>query len=97
MEEKSYMTQLETIANHYGFLTQLDKLIEEASELVEAAIEYVDDQTQDRRENIANEIADVQIMIDQIVSLDDLGALVWQAKRYKLARQLDRIKQIGGE
>ncbi len=95
-DEYNYKEFIETIANHYGADSQIGKLAEEAEELMDAAIEYRDDPTQERREHLAEEIADVQVMIDQVVALLGIKGLVWRAQEYKLMRQLDRMKSKEG-
>lgn len=96
--EYNYKEFIETIANHYGADSQIGKLAEEAEELMDAAIEYRDDPIQERREHLAEEIADVQVMVDQAVALLGIKGLVWRAQEYKLMRQLDRMKgEEGGK
>lgn len=94
-KDDNYRTNVESIANHYGVDAQVEQLAEEAQELADAAIEYHDDPIQKRREHLAEEIADVQVMIDQVVKLLDIKGLVYQIQAYKLMRQLDRIKSEG--
>lgn len=91
--ELRYRICIEKIANHYGADSQIGKLVEEAEEMMDAAIEYRDDPTQKTMEHFAEEIADVQVMIDQLTLLLDIKTLVWHAQDYKIGRQLDRIKR----
>lgn len=82
MDEKTYKESIRTIAAHYGFERQERKLFEEMAELVVAL-------THDG--NVIEELADVQIMIDQIAYLcfseDDVEA--W--KERKIKRTLERM------
>lgn len=76
--------ELRTIANFYGNENQYDKLQEELRELIEAIDEY-------DLEHIAEEIADVEIMLEQIKYLSNLYETVKLQKDYKTMRQLQRI------
>lgn len=75
---------LEYIAYHYGKFHQLEKCKEELNELIEA-IDSKDD------ESIIEEIADVEIMINQVKYLMCAERLVELYKDYKIQRQLTRI------
>lgn len=76
--------ELKTIAMFYGNETQYDKLQEELGELIEAIDEY-------NLEHIAEEIADVEIMLEQIKYLSNLYETVKLQKEYKIMRQLQRV------
>lgn len=76
--------ELRTIANFYGNENQYDKLQEELGELIEAIDE-------DDLEHIAEEIADVEIMLEQIKYLSNLYETVKLQKDYKIMRQLQRV------
>lgn len=86
-----------TIADHYGLESQLNILQEELAELIQAVSKY-------RRgdpSHIIEEIADVEIMLDQVKYL--LGnpeiprSLIYESiqgiKEDKLKRQFKRIKE----
>lgn len=75
---------LEYIAYHYGKVHQLEKCKEELNELIEA-IDSKDE------ESIIEEIADVEIMINQVKYLMCAERLVELYKDYKIQRQLIRI------
>lgn len=83
------------IADHYGLESQLDMLQEECAELIQAASKYRRNSSAD----IMEEIADVYIMLDQIVYLLDKKHSVdfyecvslWMEK--KVRRQLERIEK----
>jgi len=86
------------IANYYGYVVQSNQLVEECAELIQAVSKY-------RRavgcplkevalENILEEIADVEIMLEQIKYLlqipeDELEAM----KLFKVNRTRGRIAQ----
>lgn len=78
------MTDLMDIANHYGLKHQLVKCKEELGELIEA-IDSLDERA------IIEEIADVEIMTEQIKQLMCADRVVDLYKDYKIARQLRRI------
>lgn len=87
------------IAQNYDTDNQVDVLIEEMAELTKALLKNrraQNGQTNDTVEytvqNIIEEIADVQIMLLQIIYLGDLGDDVIDAMDYKLDRQLERIE-----
>ena len=74
------------IANHYGLKHQLVKCKEELGELIEA-IDSAND------EAIIEEIADVEIMTEQLKQLMRADRVVELYKDYKIARQLRRIAE----
>ena len=77
---------LKYIADHYGLEHQLGKCKEELNELIEA-IDSLDERA------IIEEVADVEIMISQIKYLRDIpDEQVDVIKKYKIQRQLQRIK-----
>ena len=79
------------IATHYGKEHQLEKCKEELNELIEAL-----DGSSDT--HLAEEIADVEIMISQIKYLRNISTeQVDVVKKYKIQRQLRRIENEGGE
>lgn len=80
------MHDLTNIANHYGLKHQLGKCKEELGELIEAI-----DSTND--EAIIEEIADVEIMTEQLKHLMCADRVVELYKDYKIARQLRRIAE----
>lgn len=80
------MTDLMNIANHYGLKQQLVKCKEELGELIEA-IDSMND------EAIIEEIADVEIMTEQLKYLMRTEPSVEIYKDYKIARQLRRIAE----
>lgn len=79
--------EIKQIADHYGLEHQSQKLIEEMAELTVAICK-------DNESDILEEIADVEIMLEQIKYLrgirdTDLEA----AKKYKIRRQTLRIDE----
>lgn len=78
--------QIKAIAEHYGYANQKNKLVEELAELI-CAIARND------IGNILEELADVEIMIDQMIFLLDYEKPVEAMRRFKLERQMLRIKE----
>lgn len=89
--------RLKTIADYYGLDSQLNILQEELSELIQAVSKY----RRGDQSHILEEIADVEIMLDQVKYL--LGnpeiprSLIYESiqsiKEDKLKRQLGRIQE----
>lgn len=77
---------LKYIADHYGLEHQLGKCKEELGELIQA-IDSLDEKA------IVEEIADVEIMTEQLKYLMRTEPSVEIYKDYKIARQLRRISR----
>ena len=87
MEEK-----LRMIADHYGLETQLRQLAEECSELAVEANHSARKGSITVRLN--EEIADVEIMLDQVRYLAGIQESdVLETRYYKIERQLKRMRQ----
>ena len=84
--------KVKRIADYYGWNNQLKQLAEECSELSVESLHYI----REGRgiERISEEMADVLIMIQQIIYLlkNDTEKLEKYAD-FKLDRQLDRIER----
>lgn len=78
------------IADHYGTLGQLNKTKEECQELIDAIAGYLENR--ESRAHIAEEIADVKVMLTQIEYLLHSEYEVEGMMRYKVDRQLKRIE-----
>ena len=86
--------QIETcrsIANHYGKEHQVLIAIEEMSELTKELCKYF--RRYDRKKEIIEEVADAQIMIEQLIELFDINNEVDRMVDYKLNRQIRRMEQ----
>lgn len=88
------------IADHYGEVAQVDMLIEEMSELTKALLKnrrarkgQTDTPVGHTVQDIEEEIADVEIMLQQIVYMGDLEEGVIGFMETKLDRQLERIER----
>lgn len=87
------------IANYYGEVAQVDMLIEEMSELTKALLKnrrarhgQTDTPVRATVNAIEEEVADVMIMLTQIIYLGDFEDLE-DIIEEKLDRQLDRISK----
>lgn len=86
--------QIETcksIANHYGREHQVLIAIEEMSELTKELCKYF--RRYDRKKEIIEEVADAQIMLEQLIELFDINNEVDRMVDYKLNRQIRRMEQ----
>lgn len=93
------------MAHHYGMETQLDKLFEEANELVEALKAYrkvrelkrtfSDETYAEAREKalftVFEEAADVSILTEQVTAIEGHGDLFKHLRKFKVDRQILRI------
>lgn len=86
--------QCKQIFKHYGAENQLDKLLEEAEELIEATMKYQEDKSEANLNHLAEEMADVEIMLRQIKAV--VGDKVDEFIQCKLTRQLKRIEDEKG-
>ena len=77
------------IIEHYGVDIQKDIAIEECSELIKAICKYK--RTLDHVEDIVDEIADVEIMLNQLKIIFDCFGGVEERIDFKIKRQLERI------
>ncbi|MBY0755046.1 hypothetical protein K5V21_06205 [Clostridium sardiniense] len=82
MEEK-----LKEILNHYGEEAQANQLVQELGELIVAI-------TKGDVENAMEEVADVEIMLEQFKSFEAIDRdKIEEIKEYKIDRQLKRIER----
>ncbi len=85
--------KIKQIAEHFGKMVQTAKACEELAELIcELTRDII---TDDRRENIVEEMADVEIMLEQMkhfynITDDELAT----EKEYKIERTLERIEKL---
>lgn len=83
--------RIRKIADHYGIRLQIIQLIQEAAELIEAGTKFTFDADAGYN-HLSEEIADVEIMTEQIKYLTGSHGLVEAWKGKKLERQMGRIK-----
>lgn len=92
------MSVLVKIYDEYGGINQLDKLIEELEEALEAATDLraiVDEDDDINAENLQRtmqEYADVKILVEQFLGKFDLASELELFQEYKIERQLRRIR-----
>ena len=89
--------ELLKIIKHYGINNQQRKLEEEVFELQEAITAYENDYEGLNMGNdtnpIAEEIADVAVLLNQFIDYYDLDSeKIQEIANYKIRRQLERIK-----
>lgn len=89
--------ELTKIANYYGYVAQKDMAIEEMAELIKALNKHkrakTDDEKEKAYEHIVEEIADVEIMLEQLKWILSCQLAVEDVKKQKIARQLERIEK----
>lgn len=74
------------IIEFYGEEHQKLKLCEECAELIQAILKG-------NEKGMLEEIADVEVLIDQLKFTNDIGDFIKGRKRYKITRELTRIRQ----
>lgn len=83
--------RIKKIADHYGIKRQMHQLAEECSEL---AVEASHSARKGTTVKIIEEMADVLIMIEQVVYLAKIDMCdIEDCINYKLERQMERIKE----
>ena len=91
VEKVELKRDMQKIADHYGWIHQLDKCTEELGELEEAINLHIDSGCNGNETGINEEIADVEIMTTQLKMLLHSENEVNKFKRFKVDRQLKRI------
>ena len=87
------------IADHYGLNAQLNVATEELAELIQAIARFrrVDENDKlelaIRKNLIAEELADVEVMLAQIKYLMEIDERVEAVAKYKIDRQTERMKK----
>lgn len=85
--------QLLFIINTYGVKPQEDIAIEELSELQKAILKHRRYGDKETEQAIIDEIADVQIMLEQLKIIYSCHKDVEERVEYKIDRQIKRIKK----
>lgn len=90
---KDYRLRLgeRAILKRYGITEQVAKLKEEAYELIEASDGYINGT--DSKAHFLEEIADVEVMLDQMKLHFNAQDKVDEIKRFKVKRQLGRMER----
>ena len=81
------------IINCYGTRSQEDVAIEEMAELQKAILKHRRRAGEKTRVDIVEEIADVEIMIEQLKIIYSCSKEVEGIKDYKIKRQIRRIEE----
>ena len=82
-------------ALHHGEKRQLWKLVEETWELLVAVMAIcIFGRTKKRTDAMVSEMADVQIVSEQILFLLNAQANFVEEKEYKISRQEKRLKEL---
>ena len=84
--------QARQILSHYGMLHQKSKAIEELAELIVALQKDILGGKEEHSRAVLEEIADVKIMLMQMLFDEDDEEFVEKIMRQKLDRQLRRIE-----
>lgn len=84
--------KIRIIAEFYGTEHQMNKLIEELSELQIEAVKFLINERFDR-DKLIDELADVENMIDEIKYLVCCTTEVKKRREFKIKRQLERISK----
>lgn len=84
MSEQEILT---TAIRTFGEVSQERQAIEECSELIEAICHKY----RGRKHNIAEEIADVEIMLEQLKIINNCGGEVKEIRKYKIDRLYQRV------
>ena len=84
---------LNTAIKVYGEQAQENVVIEECSELIQAICH----KHRGREHNIAEEIADVEVMLEQLKIINNCRAEVEQIRKKKIARLFHRLKKAKAE
>lgn len=85
------LRHLDSIVKHYGINNQLEKAIEELYELIDEI--RLENDAAFSLEGIIDEIADVEVMINQLKIIFDCFGEVEERIEYKINRQLERMKR----
>lgn len=82
--------KIEIIAHHYGLESQLNQTTEECGELITAINKF---KRYGDVEHLIEEMADVEVMLDQLKYLLKCEDSIHDIKEYKINRQLKRIDE----
>lgn len=94
MTEQEMKNAITIIAMHYGMKAQSMQTCEECAELIQAVSKLTRGVTEMRISALVEEIADVRIMMSQLMLLYGISDLeVTEVMQAKLERQLERIKR----
>lgn len=79
------------LINHYGTKKQQDIAIEELAELQKAIIKYRREPSDKTKEAVVEEIADVQVMLEQLKMIFSCRSKTDEIMDAKIDRQIKRV------
>ena len=79
------------LINHYGTKKQQDIAIEELAELQKAIIKYRREPSDKTKEAVVEEIADVQVMLEQLKMIFSCRSKIDAIMDAKIDRQIKRV------
>lgn len=86
--------QIHKIADYYGKDAQAVQCVEELNELAAAILKYQKNRFSAEFDNVIEEMADAEIMLEQMKYLYGIGnEILDEVKRQKIDRQLLRIQR----
>ena len=85
----NHRENLARVAEHYGLEAQLEKAVEELTELIEA----INGRFFDGDHGILSEVSDVYNMLDQLCILTGEGDTVRQIAEQKMIRTIKRMEE----
>jgi NTP pyrophosphatase (non-canonical NTP hydrolase) len=94
MNKKERRSLYATAIKAFGRFAQMDMLVEESAELIQAVNKYKRDLNILTAANLAEEIADVEIMIEQIKDIVNLDDTIKKYKAEKLKRLSDKLQKL---
>ena len=93
---RGQVSKCRQIATHYGRQTQEAQTISELSELLHVLTRRQSQRGIDWNNNLVDEIADVEIMIQQLMDIHDISAdEINERVNFKLNRQIERMSGDG--
>ena len=93
-ENPNYSRDVKRIADHFGYEKQKNMLIEEMAELIQALNKFDRKKNEEAYENVIEEMADVELMIDQVRYLLDINKeAIEEIKAEKVKRTRSIIDQ----
>lgn len=90
---KKLFDSVEKIANYYGVVLQLNMMAEECSELIHAIMKDKRKNNLESYENIIEEMADVYLVLHQLIFLLEVDNRIIEIANEKADRQLKRISE----
>lgn len=92
----SFREVCELAVDVFGKRAQMDMVNEECSELIQAVCKRL--RGVENRDNIIEEIADVELMLEQLKYMEDISPQkIEEAKEKKIERLKDKLSKVGVE